>query len=105
MLAIRSAVVQKKAVVQASGVQAPGFEVDPFWPKPLPNHCAIGMTIGVSADVSFANNPSGFISRRSALIAILEAGEFCDRYDRTILRRLALERHCLLSARCGRERW
>jgi len=26
------------------------FEVDPLWPKPLPNHWLIGMTIGVSVD-------------------------------------------------------
>jgi DNA-binding beta-propeller fold protein YncE len=29
---------------------APKFEVDPFWPKPLPNHWRIGMTIGISID-------------------------------------------------------
>ena len=29
---------------------APRFEVDPFWPKPLPNHWIIGSTIGVSVD-------------------------------------------------------
>src|SRR5579863_5232445 len=29
---------------------APKFEVDPMWPKPLPNHWRIGMTIGVSID-------------------------------------------------------
>ncbi len=37
------------AEVQA-GVQAPMFEVDPFWPKPLPNHWVIGSTIGVAVD-------------------------------------------------------
>jgi DNA-binding beta-propeller fold protein YncE len=31
-------------------VQAPIFEVDPFWPKPLPNHWVLGSTIGVSVD-------------------------------------------------------
>ncbi|MEP6962046.1 MAG: hypothetical protein ABI995_08205 [Acidobacteriota bacterium] len=31
-------------------VQAPRFEVDPLWPKPLPNHWRIGSTIGVSVD-------------------------------------------------------
>src|SRR5687767_9328842 len=31
-------------------VQAPRFEVDPFWPKPLPNHWLLGRTIGVSVD-------------------------------------------------------
>ena len=31
-------------------VQAPIFEVDPFWPKPLPNHWVTGSTIGISVD-------------------------------------------------------
>ena len=30
--------------------QAPIFEVDPFWPKPLPNHWVMGSTIGLSVD-------------------------------------------------------
>ncbi len=34
----------------ASGPQAPMFEVDPLWPKPLPNHWILGSTIGVSVD-------------------------------------------------------
>lgn len=29
---------------------APMFEVDPLWPKPLPNHWVLGSTIGVSVD-------------------------------------------------------
>jgi DNA-binding beta-propeller fold protein YncE len=36
---------------QAKGaVQAPRFEVDPLWPKPLPNKWILGQTIGVSVD-------------------------------------------------------
>jgi DNA-binding beta-propeller fold protein YncE len=30
--------------------QAPAFEVDPFWPKPLPNHWILGSAIGVGVD-------------------------------------------------------
>ena len=30
--------------------EAPDFEVDPLWPKPLPKHWVLGMTIGVSVD-------------------------------------------------------
>ncbi|MGE3334009.1 MAG: hypothetical protein AB7I36_10215 [Rhodospirillaceae bacterium] len=30
--------------------QAPIFEVDPFWPKPLPNHWVTGSTIGLAVD-------------------------------------------------------
>jgi hypothetical protein len=33
-----------------TGAQAPVFEVDPYWPKPLPNHWVTGSTIGVSVD-------------------------------------------------------
>lgn len=49
-LEVASLVFQKRAAVEAAGPQAPLFEVDPFWPKPLPNHWLIGMTIGVSVD-------------------------------------------------------
>ena len=31
-------------------VQAPYFEVDPFWPKPLPNHWLLGSAIGIDVD-------------------------------------------------------
>jgi DNA-binding beta-propeller fold protein YncE len=34
----------------AAETMAPSFEVDPFWPKPLPNHWVLGSTIGVSVD-------------------------------------------------------
>ncbi len=36
--------------VGAAGVEAPRFEVDPFWPKPLPNDWVIGAVIGVAVD-------------------------------------------------------
>jgi DNA-binding beta-propeller fold protein YncE len=49
-LVIGSFVYRKKAAVEAAGVEAPRFEVDPLWPKPLPNHWVIGATIGVAVD-------------------------------------------------------
>ncbi len=49
-LAIGQALLQKQADAQARTVQAPVFEVDPLWPKPLPNHWLLGMTIGVWVD-------------------------------------------------------
>jgi hypothetical protein len=39
-----------KPPTPAAGPEAPRFEVDPLWPKPLPNHWRIGSTIGVSVD-------------------------------------------------------
>src|ERR1700739_2546732 len=45
-----SRALEKGASVQAASMQVPMFEVDPMWPKPLPNHWVIGMAIGVSVD-------------------------------------------------------
>lgn len=43
--------LEKRAEAQErAGVQAPRFEVDPLWPKPLPNHWLLGSAIGVSVD-------------------------------------------------------
>jgi DNA-binding beta-propeller fold protein YncE len=41
--------VLEKAAAQGT-VQAPRFEVDPLWPRPLPNGWLLGRTIGVSVD-------------------------------------------------------
>src|SRR5580693_4524766 len=57
-----------RAVVHAAAVMAPRFEVDPFWPKPLPNHWILGQSIGVSAD---AQGHVWIIHR----VGSLEAGE------------------------------
>ena len=35
---------------ESGGIQVPVFEVNPLWPRPLPNHWVIGSTIGVSVD-------------------------------------------------------
>ena len=49
-LGVGQAVIENKAEAQARTVQAPMFEVDPLWPKPLPNHWLLGMVIGVWVD-------------------------------------------------------
>jgi DNA-binding beta-propeller fold protein YncE len=67
-LVVASVVLQKRAAVEAAGVMAPRFEVDPFWPKPLPNHWILGQTIGVSVD---AQDHVWIIHRAGSL----EAGE------------------------------
>ena len=53
-------------------VEAPRFEVDPFWPKPLPNHWILGSVIGVGVD----NRDHVFIIHRgeSTLNQRTEAG-------------------------------
>jgi len=39
-----------QAAAKADTVQAPRFEVDPMWPKPLPNQWLLGNVIGVAVD-------------------------------------------------------
>jgi DNA-binding beta-propeller fold protein YncE len=47
---IERAVEQRAAAQAKDAVMAPRFEVDPLWPKPLPNHWVIGQAIGVTVD-------------------------------------------------------
>ncbi|MEZ5354201.1 MAG: hypothetical protein R2762_16310 [Bryobacteraceae bacterium] len=42
--------MDRKARVEAAGEMAPRFEVDPMWPKPLPNHWVMGAVIGAAVD-------------------------------------------------------
>src|SRR3989442_6553172 len=50
-LAFGQAALENRAAAEArDAVQAPRFEVDPLWPKPLPNHWLLGSTVGVSVD-------------------------------------------------------
>lgn len=67
-LGVGSFLLQKHSVVEAAAVTAPRFEVDPLWPKPLPNHWLMGQTIGVSVD---AQDHIWIIHRAGSL----EAGE------------------------------
>jgi DNA-binding beta-propeller fold protein YncE len=69
-----------RAAAQQSGVEAPRFEVDPFWPKPLPNHWVLGNAIGVWVD---DQDVVWIINRGSATLADnekaleLKAGDCC----------------------------
>jgi DNA-binding beta-propeller fold protein YncE len=48
-------------------VQAPMFEVDPLWPKPLPNNWLLGMAIGITVDsrdhIFVVHRPDSFNQR------------------------------------------
>jgi len=58
---------REAAAVQT--VQAPRFEVDPFWPKPLPNNWLLGNVIGVAVD----SNDHVWIVHRSDTVTDVEA--------------------------------
>jgi len=49
-LAVGQAVLQQRAKAQGASVTAPIYEVDPLWPKPLPNNWLLGWTIGAWVD-------------------------------------------------------
>ena len=78
-LAAGQAIFQKDGV-QAQNLEAPRYEVDPLWPKPLPNHWVLGMVIGVSVD---ADDHIWIIHRGSSSLSIHEnqleknAGDCC----------------------------
>jgi DNA-binding beta-propeller fold protein YncE len=70
VLGLGQSVLQRVAAAQAKGaVQAPRFEVDPMWPKPVPNHWVFGNIIGVGVD----KNDHVYIIHRGA--GSLEAKE------------------------------
>ena len=48
-LAVAERALEQRAAAQTT-VMAPRFEVDPLWPKPLPNHWVVGQAIGVTVD-------------------------------------------------------
>lgn len=52
-------------------VQAPAFQVDPFWPKPLPNGWVIGSAIGVGVD---SKDHVFIVHRQASLNARTEVG-------------------------------
>jgi DNA-binding beta-propeller fold protein YncE len=69
-LGIGQMLLNRVAQAQAkNAVQAPRFEVDPMWPKPLPNHWLLGNTIGVGVD----SRDHVFIIHRGATLEEKEA--------------------------------
>ncbi len=64
----------QKSVSAASNTRmAPHFEVDPFWPQPLPNQWILGSTIGVAVDqrdhiyIVHRNDDSNFANQEIGL--------------------------------------
>lgn len=71
LLAAMQEMLQTAVRAQArQTTQAPVFQVDPMWPKPLPNHWVLGSTIGLSVD----SRDHVWITHRPATVAPKEAG-------------------------------
>ena len=63
--------VLQGAAAQQGTTEAPRFEVDPYWPKPLPNHWILGQAIGVFVD---EQDVIWIVHRSSATLAAQEKG-------------------------------
>ena len=70
-LAAVEAALQQAGAQGGGMVRAPRFEVDPLWPKPLPNHWLLGSTIGVWVD---ERDHVWIIHRSSATLSNQERG-------------------------------
>jgi len=79
-LGVAQSSLERVAAEQPKGTQAPRFEVDPFWPKPLPNHWVLGNAIGIWVD---DQDVVWIINRGSATLAAnekaleLKTGDCC----------------------------
>ncbi len=63
--------VLESAAESRTRADAPIFEVDPFWPQPLPNHWILGSVVGVGVD---SRDHVFIIHRAASLNARTEAG-------------------------------
>jgi DNA-binding beta-propeller fold protein YncE len=82
--------LEQRAVLEAqAGVVAPRFEVDPMWPKPMPNNWVLGQTIGLTVDdrdhiwlIHRGNDPGTAGLDRTELAVVTpgspRVGECCD---------------------------
>src|SRR5215471_11176493 len=66
-LGVASIVLDRVSKVTAAAIMAPRFEVDPMWPKPLPNHWLLGNAIGVAVD---SNDHIWIVHRQASLEAM-----------------------------------
>ena len=69
------------AAQAAAKPQAPVFEVDPFWPKPLPNGWQLGQSIGIGVDgndhVWVLNRPGSLVATQKSAATNPPSAECC----------------------------
>ena len=63
--------------------EAPMFEVDPFWPQPLPNHWVLGSVVGVGVD---SRDHVFIVHRQAPLNERTEIGAVAGSAHRRVLR-------------------
>ena len=72
---ICAGVMISACIAMAAAAEVPKFEVDPFWPKPLPNNWTLGQVAGVAVDerdhVWIMQRPRSLSRLKSAAAQIL----------------------------------
>jgi DNA-binding beta-propeller fold protein YncE len=83
-LGVTQMLVERASAQAKNTVMAPHFEVDPMWPKPLPNHWLYGNVIGVSVDsrdhvyiIHRTDITAGNIDRKEAYAALTPPSSEC----------------------------
>lgn len=78
------ALVERANAQAKNSVMAPHFEVDPMWPRPLPNHWIYGNVIGVSVDsrdhvfiIHRTDITAGNIDRKEAYASLTPPASEC----------------------------
>jgi DNA-binding beta-propeller fold protein YncE len=75
LLGVGQAVLDNSAEAQVRpGMQVPKYEVDPLWPKPMPNNWVLGSAIGVSVD----ERDHVWIIHRPDTVSVTEAAQSTD---------------------------
>lgn len=79
--AYANAPAEPPPAVAATAVDAPQFQVDPFWPKPLPNDWLLGEVSGIAVDshdvIWIINRPRSLNEDETGLVQSPQISECC----------------------------
>jgi len=75
VLAVAGNALERSVAQAKNPVQAPKFQVDPLWPKPLPNHWVLGSVTGVAVD---SDDHIWIVHRGADSLSVLEKGAIQD---------------------------
>ena len=74
--------VQTRLAAAQSNSEAPSFEVDATWPKPLPNRWLVGAVVGVAVEDTLANATDFYVEFRPSYVLGLGESKFEAAYPR-----------------------
>ena len=75
VLVVAQNLLNRSTAQAKNAAQAPKFQVDPLWPKPLPNHWVLGSVTGVAVD---SQDHIWIVQRGADSLGALEKGAILD---------------------------